>query len=1648
MSRLSTYLTCIIVLGAVGYASAADGVSVTDRFWQDVYTKAGDPGKGFLRVGEMPDGVVFKDGSGVSRTLKLVQREGKNVAPYLIAIDEPPPAPAVGFRSCGPFVLYSNTTTCTADPTDFLTGGVSLLNWLVNAQSANDSQGSPLSFPLTVRDWGFTIGGTINGFEFYYMTDDSSLATNPYFPYAVDPGDNDIGYAERQEMEIYAYSGSDLNQIGDGIMKATFQPGILPGDPETANNVGSFYRVAINLIDSKICIDCTNEEVIAGGGNFITAAEMVFVHRSPNDDPNYAVNGAPIPIEVIEPFRLDEGKMGYSYGLDAQESRDQNGDPLPGYPPNVPPVVEGHGLVMAHGGDGNEDLMRALDHLYDLRMDTQWGIPVHQPESSNTLFYYGGVNCSTGDPELDTPNAGAWFVMFTNTLGEPSPPDDTATTATVTSLAGGDGIWTTLDAIGDNTELAANMRNWDIDLYKLTASEGQRLIVDIDRTGTLDSAIKLFAKDPTPPNSFTLVAGVDATGTPMAGPGNQGADNEGDFVGADVPPNDVSESPGSPDAWLYYEIPPGVTNGTYFVGISSVPNTLYGLVGVMGVASPLPPPHAAEDAAALPYYLRLALFGPVINGYEEDDSITEATLIAGPANGTVTETGQKCGDGRWESFCGDFDFYEVQGDATGGQWLAVDIKFSGPGGVTNPYFNSCVGVYDSDGELIAFNDEDGESPDSILVQEIEGENAFVYVCVFGVRDNNLIVRYIHSQYKPDANGDPIPDGPPNREFDRLPLTPFLDGSGLADTGLWDEGRYSNEGIGDPPIPNLVEYEVKFMLNAPAWADPNGLLEPNDSFSEAEVYAIVNMGAKGFGDEVVMGDANSTPRPLILGDGKYSHPMNPNMNFQGDTDIYYLTGIVGGDMYKAEVKPLSIGGVPIDPDAENVTGQIALFNENTAFLDFTDIIFRSGEFWLQGVLPSTGLKHYIGVFRDSDLPICEPTYTGDFFPFDLTTSGTNTVNRAFSGQDMEYRFAMTKLQGPPEAPQGTRMFALSRSSDAGGGNTNAFELDPEDASESNGTNVGRIPLPDRTFPRGANGIAFDGGSVWYIDSDNLGADVFTPPSQDRLYEVDPELPSTPRNIVGPLGGQPWPKWQGFKVDKQPCAFEGVCTDLYEYTGLAHLNGLVYILANCFDPNLCPGTAPGDGILIFDPIMDTLVDANGAPKAQVQEAGGAVPIQVPGHPNLGVGMSGSTAENRIYVYSVDAEGIIKVNPLGVDPVLNQDGATMADFITNTVGGLSVLGGFAPIRENMYGADTNNRFGQVIDIATEVLVGGVIQEYGIVELGAHAPNFEVTTNALPAGVQGQPYGGGDKGYRDEGYQLETNGAVEFDDPNGDYTTWTVTGVVIEDANGTPQTISGMPNDLTLGAHGLISGTVTDPAGVYSFQVTSTDYNGDTASKILLLTIYGDCNGNGIPDQCDVDCGAEGCEDYQEGCGLSEDCQPNGVPDECDIAPGGASEDCNENLIPDECDLAECNGAPWCDDCNSNNTIDWCDIDTCPDPNGTTPECADCNNNGIPDWCDIDSGYSQDTNTNGVPDECEPQEGPCGPPPACDFFDNNGDGDIDIGDFNAFQTCYSGPGNAYPPGDPCLCNDANEDGDVDIGDFNAFQTQYTGPGGPCPTK
>ncbi|UCF34760.1 MAG: FG-GAP repeat protein [Phycisphaerales bacterium] len=108
-------------------------------------------------------------------------------------------------------------------------------------------------------------------------------------------------------------------------------------------------------------------------------------------------------------------------------------------------------------------------------------------------------------------------------------------------------------------------------------------------------------------------------------------------------------------------------------------------------------------------------------------------------------------------------------------------------------------------------------------------------------------------------------------------------------------------------------------------------------------------------------------------------------------------------------------------------------------------------------------------------------------------------------------------------------------------------------------------------------------------------------------------------------------------------------------------------------------------------------------------------------------------------------------------------------------------------------------------------------------------------------------------------------------------------------------------------------------------------------------DCQPNGIPDECDIDCGPPGGPCDVPGCGQSADCNDDGVPDECEIAADPLL-DCDVDGVLNECELD-----PGERDCDLNGVCDGIDIADCP------PEdlfCADCNENGIPDGCDIGPG------------------------------------------------------------------------------------------------
>jgi CxxC motif-containing protein (DUF1111 family) len=61
---------------------------------------------------------------------------------------------------------------------------------------------------------------------------------------------------------------------------------------------------------------------------------------------------------------------------------------------------------------------------------------------------------------------------------------------------------------------------------------------------------------------------------------------------------------------------------------------------------------------------------------------------------------------------------------------------------------------------------------------------------------------------------------------------------------------------------------------------------------------------------------------------------------------------------------------------------------------------------------------------------------------------------------------------------------------------------------------------------------------------------------------------------------------------------------------------------------------------------------------------------------------------------------------------------------------------------------------------------------------------------------------------------------------------------------------------------------------------------------------------------------------------------------------------------------------------------------------------------------------------------------------FDDDGDGDVELDDFLAFEACI---GSGYLPDSPCSVHDIDGDGDVDDDDFESFLLAYEGPEEDC---
>ena len=190
---------------------------------------------------------------------------------------------------------------------------------------------------------------------------------------------------------------------------------------------------------------------------------------------------------------------------------------------------------------------------------------------------------------------------------------------------------------------------------------------------------------------------------------------------------------------------------------------------------------------------------------------------------------------------------------------------------------------------------------------------------------------------------------------------------------------------------------------------------------------------------------------------------------------------------------------------------------------------------------------------------------------------------------------------------------------------------------------------------------------------------------------------------------------------------------------------------------------------------------------------------------------------------------------------------------------------------------------------------------------------------------------------------------------------------------------------------------------------------------------NANGVPMCCPS---------------ATNDCDGNGLPDDCDVASGAA--DCNGDTIPDSCQLAS-----ETLDCNNNQVLDACELIDC-NGNGIHDECDiasgtsdDCNSNTAPDECDIASGSSSDANGNNTPDECEGRQRP---------GDLNADGGVDVSDaITLFQILFADGSQDLPCGNGTLSDasnrvllDHNGDTTVNLADGVAALNWLFGGGAP----
>ncbi|TFH24133.1 MAG: hypothetical protein E4H03_04410 [Myxococcales bacterium] len=204
-----------------------------------------------------------------------------------------------------------------------------------------------------------------------------------------------------------------------------------------------------------------------------------------------------------------------------------------------------------------------------------------------------------------------------------------------------------------------------------------------------------------------------------------------------------------------------------------------------------------------------------------------------------------------------------------------------------------------------------------------------------------------------------------------------------------------------------------------------------------------------------------------------------------------------------------------------------------------------------------------------------------------------------------------------------------------------------------------------------------------------------------------------------------------------------------------------------------------------------------------------------------------------------------------------------------------------------------------------------------------------------------------------------LDSDPPNNPVSGVTVTFTVISGPNtgdtGTdPTDVNGQATFTYLGDGGIgvdrISATCTDP--ITSDLVTSND-----ALKFWDL----DCNGNSIPDTCDISCAGFGgdCIEFAA-CGGSADLNSNSVPDDCDACVTNGDCDDSNVCTDDVCNPAvgcfNTNNTASCNDADACTTVDQCVAGSC---TGSSP--PNCNDGNVctDDSCSPATGCVNTNNT-----------------------------------------------------------------------------------------